>query len=129
LPAAWVVIGDVVITVPRTVGAGLASGMGDLDARYRPVLLDGPHGRDERLGQIIVPDPGAVRGDAAFRGHGGSFDDDQAGTAPGHAGVVGEMPVIYPAIDGRVLAHGRYGNPVAEGDVLEGEGLEQRRHG
>src|SRR5690606_24900156 len=123
LPATGGVIGNMVVPFPRVVGAGLATGMGNLDARYRAVALDRLHRGDEGLGQLVVPDPGAVRGNTPFGGYGSGFDDDQTGTATGHAGVVLQVPVIHPAINGLVLTHGRYRNPIAQRDVLEGERL------
>src|SRR5690606_27886452 len=42
-PTARGVVGSTVVTVPRIVRAGLASGMAYLDARVRAVFLDGLH--------------------------------------------------------------------------------------
>ena len=40
VPAARIVVGDVVVAFPRAVGAGLAAGVADLDARHRAGGLD-----------------------------------------------------------------------------------------
>src|SRR5690606_3140004 len=124
LPAARVILGDVIVPFPGAVGIGLAAGMGDLDAGYGAVLLDGLDCGDEGLGQVVIPDPGAGGGNAPLGCHRSGLDDHQAGATAGLAGIVLVMPIVDPAVDGRVLTHGGYGNPVAQGDVLETERLE-----
>ncbi len=125
LPAVGSVVGDVVVTFPRAVGTGLAAGVGNLNAGHRAVGLDTTHNRDERLGLGIGPQAGAGRCDAALRCHCGGFDNYQTGAATGLAGVVGHVPVVDHAVGGRVLAHRRYRDAVAQGNVFEREGLKQ----
>ncbi|MNC42761.1 hypothetical protein D3C75_915870 [compost metagenome] len=127
-PAAGVVGGNVVVTFPRAVGAGLAPGVGNLDTRHGTGGLDCLHHRHESLGVGIAPDTGATGGDAPFRCHGSGLDHQQAGTATGQAGQVHVVPVVDHAVLGHVLAHRRNGNAVAQGDVLEGIGFEQGGH-
>ncbi|MCY1437681.1 hypothetical protein D9M71_538520 [compost metagenome] len=129
LPAARVVGGNVVVTLPRAVGAGLAPGVGDLDTRHGTGSLDGLHHRYERLSVGIAPDTGATGGDAPFRCHRSGFNHQQAGTATGQAGQVHVVPVVDHAVLGHVLAHRRNGDAVAQGDVLEAVRFEQGGHG
>ena len=127
-PAARIIFGDVVVAFPWTVGAGLASGVGELDAGHGTRGLDGCGDGGEGLGLSVVPQPGAARGDTAFGRDRGGFDDEQAGAAARQRRVVHLVPVIDHAVDGHVLAHGRDGDAVAKAEVLEFEGLEKRRH-
>ncbi|MNZ87031.1 hypothetical protein D3C78_1058780 [compost metagenome] len=128
LPAARVAFRDMVVALPRPVGAGLAPGVGDLDARHGAGGLDGAGDRGEGRGLLVAPQPGAGRGDAPFGGDGGGLDDHQAGAATGDAGVVVQVPVVDQAVGGAVLAHRRHGDAVAQGDVLELERGEQCGH-
>ncbi|MNT58383.1 hypothetical protein D3C72_1958120 [compost metagenome] len=118
-----------VVAFPWTVGAGLAARVGDLDAGHGAGCLDGFDDGHEGLRQVIVPDARAAGRDAAFGRHGRRFDDHQSRAATGHARVVRQMPVVGLAIDGHVLAHGRHGDAVAQGDAFEGIGLEEGGHG
>jgi hypothetical protein len=114
-----------VVAFPGTVGAGLAAGVADLDAGHGTGGLDGLHDRHEGLRQLVRPDAGAARRDAAFGRHGGGFHDHQAGAAAGDAGVVRQMPFVGLAVHRHVLAHGRDGDAVAQGQVLELEGVKR----
>src|SRR5690606_41617766 len=59
------------------VGAGLAPGVGDLDARHRTGGLDGAGDRGEGFGLGVVPQPGAGRGDAPLGGDGGGLRSEE----------------------------------------------------
>src|SRR5690606_39861520 len=64
LPAARVILGDVIVPFPGAVGIGLAAGMGAVDAGYGAVLLDGLDCGAEGLGPVVIPNPGAGGGKA-----------------------------------------------------------------
>ncbi|MNN25047.1 hypothetical protein D3C81_1385020 [compost metagenome] len=128
VPASRVIRGDMVVTFPRAVGAGLAPGVGDLDARHRACSLDRLHHRHERLGMGVTPDTGAAGGNAPFRRYRRGLDHHQTGTATGQTGQVHVVPVVDHAVFGHVLAHRRDGNAIAQGDVFEGIGFEQCGH-
>ena len=129
LPAAGIALGDVVVALPGLVGAGLSSGVTDLDARHRAGRLD--RGRDARhaLGLAIVPQARAAGRDAAFRRHAGGFTDHQAGAAARKGGVVRPVPAVGESVLGAVLVHGRNRDAVAQGDALQFERVEQCGHG
>ncbi|MNY01323.1 hypothetical protein D3C86_1338510 [compost metagenome] len=124
-PAARIVLGDMVVAFPGPVGAGLAAGVGDLDAGHGTAGLDG--GGDARHAGhlLIVPETGAARGDTAFRRHRRGLDDHQARTAARQPGVVRQMPVVGDTVDGAVLAHRRNGDAVAQRDVFQRKRGEQ----
>src|SRR5690606_8255547 len=94
LPATRIVVGDVVVPFPWSIGAGLAARMGNLNARYRALLFDGLHDGNECLGEIVIPDAGAARRNATFRRDSSCFDNDQTSPAARHAGVVCVVPLI-----------------------------------
>ncbi|MCY1530128.1 hypothetical protein D9M68_653040 [compost metagenome] len=128
LPAARIVQADMVVALPRPVGAGLAAGVGDLDAGHRAAGLD-RRGNARHAGLLrVAPQSGAARGDAAFGRHGSRFDDHQAGTATGQAGVMRLVPVIDHAVDGAVLAHRRDRDAVAQRDIFQFKRGKQGRH-
>jgi hypothetical protein len=117
-----------VIAFPRTVGAGLAAGVADLDAGDRACGLDTGSNVGHALDLCIVPQAGAARRDTAFGRDCGCFHDDQAGAATGNAGVVRLMPIVDEAVIGGVLAHWRHRDTVAQSDIFEGERGKQGCH-
>ena len=71
----------------------------------------------ERGDVLVGPDAEVAGGDAAFGADGGGFGDDGAGAADGAAAEVDEVPVVGEAVGGAVLAHGRDGDAVGEGEA------------
>ncbi|KPX27266.1 Urease accessory protein UreD [Pseudomonas syringae pv. delphinii] len=128
VPATRIGSDNVIIAFPRTVGAGLAACVGDLDARHATGVLDGFDDRHECLRLLVIPDTGATGGDPAFRCNGGGFNHQQTRTTTRHAGQVNVVPVIDDTVDCRVLAHRWNGDSVAQRDVFQFEGFEQCRH-
>ena len=64
LPAARIAVGNVIVAFPGTVGAGLAPGMGDLNARHGAGRLDGLHDRSNacpRSSFQMPVQPGVMR--------------------------------------------------------------------
>ncbi len=124
LPAARIAVGDMVVTFPRKVGAGLASCVADLDARYGTGCLDGRDDRREGLGLLVGPDAGAARSNAALWGHSRRFDDHQPRATACEAGEVHTVPIVDQTVDSGVLAHRRNRDAVAQRDVFELIGCE-----
>ena len=128
-PTAGITRGDMIVAFPpRKVGAGLASGMADLNAGYRSRSLDRLDHRCKRLGLRLVPQTGAAGSDAPFRGDRSCLDDNQARTAACEGGEMDVMPVIGQAVLGRILAHGRDSDAILERNPFQGERLEQGSH-
>jgi len=133
LPASGVLGRQGLATQPGSSGRGLAPRVSQLDAR------DGSEGRDlgddlrQRVGLGVVPNAQVRRADATLGAHRGGFGDDQSGTADRPAHQVGAMPVardadVVAGLVGRVLAHRCHPHPVREGDVAQGQRLEQHTH-
>ncbi|EAU32853.1 conserved hypothetical protein [Aspergillus terreus NIH2624] len=104
-------------------GAGLAAGVGDLDADLLALAVDevddAAHGGD--LG--VLPEADVLGGDAALGQHGGGLDHHQAGAALGDAAQMGDVVVGHVAILGRVLAEGGKAQAVLKGDAADGQRL------
>ncbi|KFB68718.1 MAG: hypothetical protein CAPSK01_001572 [Candidatus Accumulibacter vicinus] len=128
MPTAGVSFRNMVIALPRTVGTGLAARMADLDARYRAAGLDGRGYGRQFLSLGVIPEPGAGGSNPPFRGDSRRLDGDQTGTAAGQPGVMGQMPVVNHAVGCGILAHGRDGNAIAQGDGFQLKRGEQFRH-
>ncbi|MNJ17398.1 hypothetical protein D3C77_116760 [compost metagenome] len=77
----------------------------------------------------VIPQPEILGGDAPVGGNRRGLGEDQPGTAHRAAAQVDQVPVIGQAIDTGVLAHGRNGNTVGQGQVAQGIGCKQQTHG
>ena len=108
-------------TFPGTASAGLSSGVGQLNAGGGALRMQEAHDAREELDVFVLPDAGVVRRDTSDGFDGGSFGADQAGAAHRAAAEMDEMPVIEESIVGAVLAHGRDGETIAQGDFADGE--------
>ena len=111
--------------VPGDVAARLASGVGELDARDRPLAVDEPGDPGQRLDVSVVPDAEVAGRDAAVAGHGGRLDDHQGRAADGTTPQVDQVPVVRQPLVGAVLAHRRHDDPVAERHPADFQGAEQ----
>jgi hypothetical protein len=87
---------------PGPGGAGLASGMGELDAGNSAVMRQEAHDWCERFGLGVVPDAEVFRADAPARLDRGGLGEDQRSTADGAAAQMDEVPIVGDA--GTVLA-------------------------
>lgn len=65
----------------------LAAGVAKLDADRRVEAVGKLDNLFPLVALFIIPDSGAIRGDPAFGGYSGSFDNDEAKTA-GRTGAV-----------------------------------------
>lgn len=107
------------------VGAGLAAGVGELDARHHPVRVEEGGDPAVRPDLDVVPDAQVVGADAALGHHRGGLDEDQPGTADRPGAVVLQVPVGggagVGALRGRaVLAHRGHPGAVGKGDAPQG---------
>ncbi|GEM_PF-3077479 len=127
-PPATVTVGNVVVTLPWLVGAGLAARMADLDAGHGASRADGCRDACHAFDLAVFPQTGASRRDAAFGRDTGGLDDHQARAATGHARVMSEVPFVHITLMGLVLAHGRNPDAVAQGDALQFEGRKKCGH-
>ena len=71
---------------------------------------------------LVLPDTQVFGRNPAFGRHAGGFRDDQPRSTHGPTAQVDKMPVAGETIDGRVLAHGRNGDPVFELDTFNSNG-------
>jgi hypothetical protein len=126
-PAAGI-LGDLAVAGPGTVSAGLASGVRQLDAGDRALLIDEVRGAGEGLEMAVAPNTQVLWGYAALRRDCGCFGEHQAGAADGTAGEMHEVPVVGHALARGILAHRRDADAIAEGDVAQAEFVEQMRH-
>ncbi len=97
--------------------AGLASGVGELDAGDGALLLEEGGDAGEEGDVVVGVDTEVAGSDAGFGADGGGFGEDGACSADGAAAEVDEVPVVGVAVDGAVLAHGGDDDAVGEGDA------------
>ena len=96
--------------------------MGQLDAGAGALGVEEPGDALKGGDVLVLPDAEVAGGDAALRGDGGGFKDDEGGAALGAGSEVDEMPVGGEAILRGVLAHGRNADAIGEGEGAELEG-------
>jgi hypothetical protein len=105
--------------------AGFAAGVGELGAGVGAVLVQEAGDALELREVLVLPDAEVAGSDAALGADGVGFSDDEGGSADGAAAEVDEMPVAGEAVDRGVLAHGRDGDSVRDGEAAELEGREE----
>jgi len=77
---------------------------------------------------IIGPNARVLGTDPSSRLDCGSFGNDQACTVDRETAQVGQVEIGPKAVFARVHAHRCDHDPVGQGQVLDGEGLEEQRH-
>jgi len=117
------------VAVPGPLHARLAPGMRDLDPRDRPVRFDEPDDGAEGLGTGVVPDAEIAVGDASPRLDRGRLGEDEPGAAGREPAQVDHVPVGREPVLGRIFAHRRNHDAVAERDAANGHRAEQKRGG
>src|SRR5262249_42005200 len=122
-----VIVGERLRSLPRARHRRLAPGMGELNGGNGALLVDETRNGDKRIALAIIPQTGAILGDAAARLHVSCFDAHNAGTADGTCGKMGKMPVIDAAVVRRVLAHRRHHDAVANGYRTQSQRTEEMR--
>ena len=111
---------------PASGASGLVPSHGtETDALRRDERRYAPEG----IALGVVPQPQAMGRDAPARLDMGCFGEHEPGAADGARAEVDQMPVLGHAVVGRVLAHGRDHDPVAQSDRAERDRLEQMRVG
>jgi hypothetical protein len=116
-------------TFPGGLGAGLAPGVGELDAGDRSLGMDEARDAGQGLDVPVAPDPEVGGGDPAVAGDRRGLDHDQGRAAHGATAEVDQVPVVAQALIGAVLAHGGHDDPVAERHAAEGQRTEQDGRG
>ena len=105
----------------------LAAGVAELDAGHGIVLPDEVDAALQAGHVGIVPNPEIADRAAAAPLDLGRFHDHQARAAGGVAAGIHQVPVGGEALLRRILVHGRHDNPVLQGNVADGNRLEQFR--
>ena len=109
--------GDEPAGAPGRRRAGFASSVSQLDAGNGALAQEKMRDAGEEADVIVFPDAEILGADAAFRGDGAGFCEDEGGASDGAAAEVDEVPVVREAIDAGILAHGGDNDAVAEKDV------------
>src|SRR3954470_10256669 len=107
---------------PGEAGAGLSSGVRELDTRNGALPFDKPGDPRQRGDVLILPKTQVSGADAAFGRYRSCLDNNKRGSSNRTAAQVNQMPVGGETIVARVLAHGRYRNAIAEGNITQGQG-------
>ncbi|MNH06713.1 hypothetical protein D3C79_660900 [compost metagenome] len=105
-PATIVHLDAAMLAQPGPMGAGLAPGMGQLDAWHRALGGDETGDALQRRDLRVVPQAQVLRGNAPIGSHGSGFGENQAGATHRAAAQVHQVPVIGQAVDTGILAHG-----------------------
>src|SRR5271169_5127946 len=93
-PAARIALGDMVVALPRAIGACFASGMTDLNARHRSRSLDSANHPRKGLGLGVIPQARTAWSNPPFRRNRGGFGDHKPRTATREAGEMDLVPFI-----------------------------------
>ena len=120
-------LGQMRAAVPRQIGGRLAARVRDLNARHRAVRLYKFRDACERRDVFFAPETEAARRDAAFRRNRRGLDDDESRAADRARAEMHKMPVIRHAVRGRILAHRRHADAVAQRHGADGQRLKQMR--
>ncbi|MNY24074.1 hypothetical protein D3C86_1577680 [compost metagenome] len=114
---------------PRPVGAGLAPGMGQLNAGNGSLGGDEAGDALQGFNLFVIPQTEVLGRDTPVGGDRRGFGKHQPGPADSAATEVDQVPVIGQAIDAGVLAHRRYRDAVEQGQLTQGVGFKQQTHG
>jgi hypothetical protein len=88
--------------------------VGELDSRDGALPVDETHGRCERVGLRVVPDPEVLRRDPAVRRDGGGFAEHERRAAHRASREMDVVPLVRETLDAGVLAHRRDGDAVPQ---------------
>ncbi len=102
--------------------------MAELDARNRPFAAEEIDDRFQRLDLIVPPEPEVAMGVPSVCLDRGRLDIDQTGTAQCEPAEMDEMSVVRVPVLRPILAHGRDGDAVLEGDVAKRDRREKTGH-
>src|SRR6185369_15192762 len=116
------------VAFPRSIGAGLATGMRQLHPGHTALLRNKPDDASQRLNVIVHPDTQVLRTDAALGENRSSFGKHQSSTAHCPAPEMHEMPVAHISVSAGVLAHRRNKYAVRKCDIPDVERIKQVSH-
>ncbi|MOA24094.1 hypothetical protein D3C78_1447560 [compost metagenome] len=103
--------------------------MRELHAGDRALGFDEAGDPPQRLDMLVAPDTQVLVGDPPFRSHRCGFDYHQPGAPHRPASQMDQVPVVGHSVFRRVLAHRRDRDSVGQGNLAQGQGLEQLAHG
>ncbi len=106
----------------RRLAARMRQLKGDGDIRPAPNTLD--RTADRGFGFVVVQTDVGVR-DAAFGRNGGRLDRQQRRAGESQVTEVHQMPISHAPVFGRVLAHRRNHDPVAQFQIPNAERLKE----
>ena len=101
-------------TKPRSRGARFASGVGQLNARYRALLVNEVHNAPPSFDMRIQIDPRIGGRDAANRTDSSSLCEHERRSTNGPAAQVHQMPIRGMSVLSGILAHRRNNDSVFE---------------
>jgi hypothetical protein len=105
-----------------------ATGVSQLDAGHRPILLQEVVDAGQRLYMVVQPNTAIGRADASFGRNGGGLDHSQPRTSYRTGAEMHEMPIVRKPVVRRLLAHRRDGDPVPQHDILQPKFVKQTCH-
>lgn len=112
---------------PRSEGARLAAGVGNLNGSLDALAVDEVGDSAQRSDLGVLPQARVLRGDAAAGLNGGGFDEDEARAVEGQLAEVHQVEVGQVAVVGAVLAHGRHDDAVVQLDGAHAQRREDSR--
>lgn len=104
----------------------LATSMGQLDTNLAALRMDKVNGPLEAWDVVIGPETRTARSNTAVGQDSSGLGNDQTRAIKGICSQVDQVKVGEKAIFGRVHAHGSDNDAVGQGQVFDGEGLEQQ---
>lgn len=105
----------------------LATGMGKLNADLTTLNMHKVHNLLQLVHLSIIPQTCTTRSDPSIRQHSSGLLDNQTSSIDRKGSNTGKVKVGEESVQGGVHAHGGDDNAVGDGEVLDGEGLEEER--
>lgn len=112
---------------PRSEGACLAAGVGDLNSSLNTLAVNEVGDPAQRCNLGVLPQARVLGGDAAAGLNGGGFDEDEAGAVQRQLAEMHQVIVGQVAVVGAVLAHGRHDDAVVKLDGANAQRREESR--
>jgi hypothetical protein len=101
--------------------------VGDLNARHAPLRFNEGGNARQHGDMFVPPDSMIARRDSAAGFHRRRFDHHQPRAADRAAPQMDQVPIVGKAVLAGILAHGRDGDAVAQGDVAKGDWRKKMR--
>src|SRR5215471_17400328 len=117
--------GNRTAALPGAPNTGLSPRVGELDPRRGALAANEGRDASERSNVIVFPDPGIPRRDSPTRFHRRGLHEYQSRASSSAAAEMDEVPIVYIAVFGGILTHGRYTDAIAQGDLTNREGSKE----